>query len=286
MAGDVERDVPERPGTVTSARVTAVHEGRALERADRLATEEPMEIQVRGPGQEAESVAVTMRTPGHDFELAVGFLFTEGLIHSAHQIDSVKYCDTDVPEQLYNVVTVILTEAFDPGSFRRNFYATSSCGVCGKASIDQVQVSCAPLAPGPVVGASVLSRLPDELRKAQRIFEQTGGLHACGLFDARGTLVSVREDVGRHNALDKLVGQMLLEERLPLSDRVLQVSGRVSFEIVQKGAMAGVPIVAAVSAPSSLAVASAGDLGMTLVGFSRGDRFNLYTHEERIDLAS
>ncbi|HXY73621.1 MAG TPA: formate dehydrogenase accessory sulfurtransferase FdhD [Actinomycetota bacterium] len=286
MAGEVEREVPERPGTVTSARVTAVRGGQALERADRLATEEPMEIQVRGPGQEAESVAVTMRTPGHDFELAAGFLFTEGLIHSAHQIESVKYCDTDVPEQLYNVVTVILTEAFDPGTFKRNFYATSSCGVCGKASIDQVQVSCAPLAPGPVLGASVLSRLPDELRKAQRVFDQTGGLHACGLFDARGALVSVREDVGRHNALDKLVGQMLLEERLPLSARVLQVSGRVSFEIVQKAAMAGVPIVAAVSAPSSLAVSSARELGMTLVGFSRGDRFNMYTHEERIDLAS
>jgi FdhD protein len=286
MAREAERDAPERPGAVTSARVTAVRAGQALERADRLATEEPMEIQVRGAGQEAESVAVTMRTPGHDFELAVGFLFTEGLIHSAHQIDSVKYCDTDVPEQLYNVVTVVLNEAFDPGSFRRNFYATSSCGVCGKASIDQVQVSCAPMGPGPVVAASVLSRLPDELRTAQRVFEQTGGLHACGLFDAGGALLSLREDVGRHNALDKLVGQMLMEDRLPLSEGVLQVSGRVSFEIVQKAAMAGVPIVAAVSAPSSLAVASARELGMTLVGFSRGDRFNLYTQEERIDLGS
>jgi len=286
MAREAERDAPERPGTVTSARVTAVHGDRAMERTDRLATEEPMEIQARGAGQDAESVAVTMRTPGHDFELAVGFLFTEGLIHSAHQIDSVKYCDTDVPEQLYNVVTVVLNEAFDPGSFRRNFYATSSCGVCGKASIDQVRISCAPIGPGPVVRASVLSRLPDELRKAQRVFEQTGGLHASGLFDTSGALASLREDVGRHNALDKLVGQMLLEDRLPLAESVLQVSGRVSFEIVQKAAMAGVPIVAAVSAPSSLAVSSARDLGMTLVGFSRGDRFNVYTHEERIDLAS
>ena len=286
MAKEAGRDAPERPGTVTSTRITAVRGEQALERADRLVTEEPMEIQVRGAGQDAESVAVTMRTPGHDFELAVGFLFTENLIHSPHEIDSVRYCDTDVPEQLYNVVTVALNESFDPGSFRRNFHATSSCGVCGKASIDQVRISCAPVGPGPTVGASVLSGLPDELRKAQRVFEQTGGLHASGLFDANGTLVSLREDVGRHNALDKLVGQLFLEERLPLSEHVLQVSGRVSFEIVQKAAMAGVPVVAAVSAPSSLAVSSARELGMTLVGFSRGDRFNVYTHEERIDLSS
>jgi len=284
MAHETEREHSQRPGTVTSARVTAVHDGQALERADRVATEEPMEIQVRGQGQEPERVAVTMRTPGHDFELAAGFLLTEGLIHSAHQIESVKYCDTDVPEQLYNVVTVILTEPFDPGAFKRNFYATSSCGVCGKASIDQVQISCAPIGPGPVIDASVLSRLPDELRRAQRVFEQTGGLHATGLFDANGGLQSLREDVGRHNALDKLVGQMLLEDRLPLSESVVQVSGRVSFEIVQKAAMAGVPIVAAVSAPSSLAVSSAAELGMTLVGFSRAGRFNVYTHGERIRL--
>jgi len=245
-----------------------------------------MEIQVRGTGQEAERVAVTMRTPGNDFELAVGFLFTEGLIHSRDEVESVRYCETELPEQRYNVVTVRLTHPFDPGTFQRNFYATSSCGVCGKASIDHIEVECAPIGPGPTVARSVIAGLPDTLRAAQRVFEQTGGLHASGLFDAGGALQSVREDVGRHNALDKVVGEALLQGRVPLSESVLQVSGRTSFEIVQKAAVAGIPLVAAVSAPSSLAVASAKRMGMTLVGFVRGDRFNVYAHPERIDLAA
>jgi FdhD protein len=270
----------------TTARLLAVRETGTTERTDRLATEEPMEIQVAGPGQKPESVAVTMRTPGNDFELAAGFLFGEGLIRSPDEIASVRYCETDLPEQLYNVVTVRLTRAFDPGSFKRNFYATSSCGVCGKASIDQVQVSCGVLPPGPTVPATVLVGLPDALRAGQRIFEQTGGLHAAGLFEPDGTPVAVREDVGRHNAVDKLVGLMFMSGELPLSGRVLQVSGRVSFEIVQKAAVAGVPLVSAVSAPSSLAVETSLRLGMTLVGFLRGERFNVYTRPERIDLAS
>src|SRR5207244_7859362 len=178
----------------------------------------------------------------------------------------------------YNVVTVRLTRPFDAGSFKRNFYATSSCGVCGKASIDQVRVSCPVIGPGPVVRRSVLVGLPDALRSAQRVFEQTGGLHAAGLFDAEGSLLSLREDVGRHNAVDKLVGHALLDGSLPLSAHVLHVSGRISFEIVQKAAVAGVPILAAVSAPSSLAVETAEHVGMTLVGFLRGDTFNVYTH--------
>jgi FdhD protein len=281
----VQEAEPLRSNT-TSERILAVRGDQQLERADRLATEEPMEIQVRGTGQEAERVAVTMRTPGNDFELAVGFLFTEGLIHSRDEVESVRYCETELPEQRYNVVTVRLTHRFDPGTFQRNFYATSSCGVCGKASIDHIQLECAPLGPGPTVTRSVISRLPDVLRAAQRVFEQTGGLHASGLFDTGGTLQSLREDVGRHNALDKVVGEAFLQGRVPLSESVLQVSGRTSFEIVQKAAMAGIPIVAAVSAPSSLAVASAKRMGMTLVGFVRGDRFNVYAHPERIDLAS
>jgi FdhD protein len=276
---------PLRSNT-TSERILAVRGDQQLERADRLATEEPMEIQVRGTGQEAGRVAVTMRTPGNDFELAVGFLFTEGLIHSKDEVESVRYCETELPEQRYNVVTVRLTHPFDPGTFQRNFYATSSCGVCGKASIDHIEVECAPLGPGPTVARSVIAGLPDALRAAQRVFEQTGGLHASGLFDAGGALQSVREDVGRHNALDKVVGEALLQGRIPLSESVLQVSGRTSFEIVQKAAVAGIPIVAAVSAPSSLAVASAKRMGMTLVGFVRGDRFNVYAHPERIDLAT
>ncbi len=190
-----QQDEPLRSNT-TSERILAVRGDQQLERADRLATEEPMEIQVRGAGQEVERVAVTMRTPGNDFELAVGFLFTEGLIHSRDDVDSVRYCETELPEQRYNVVTVRLTRPFDAGTFQRNFYATSSCGVCGKASIDHIQLECAPIPPGPTVARSVIIGLPDALRAAQRVFEQTGGLHASGLFDTDGKLLSLREDVG------------------------------------------------------------------------------------------
>jgi FdhD protein len=268
--------------TVTSTRVIAVRDGDRFERPDRLATEEPMEIRVHGPEQEPVTVAVTMRTPGNDFELAVGFLTTEGLIRAKDEVLSVVYCDLPAGEQQFNVVTVRLGHAFDPDSIKRNFYATSSCGVCGKASLDQVRVSCAPVGPGPEVPASVISGLPETLRKTQRVFEQTGGLHAAGVFDSDGALASVREDVGRHNAVDKLVGEALLGGDLPLSERILMVSGRVSFEIVQKAAMAGVPMICAVSAPSSLAVESARELGLTVIGFVRGSSFNVYTGPERV----
>jgi FdhD protein len=268
--------------TVTSTRVIAVRDRDRFERPDRLATEEPMEIRVHGPGQEPVAVAVTMRTPGNDFELAVGFLTTEGLIRARDEVLSVVYCDLPAGEQQFNVVTVGLAHTFDPDSIKRNFYATSSCGVCGKASLDQVRVSCAPVGSGPEVRASVISGLPDTLRKTQRIFEQTGGLHAAGLFAPDGALASVREDVGRHNAVDKLVGEALLVGNLPLSERILMVSGRVSFEIVQKAAMAGVPMICAVSAPSSLAVESARELGITVIGFVRGSSFNVYTGPARV----
>jgi FdhD protein len=268
---------------VTTARVLALREGTTFERADRLAGEEPMEIRAGGPGQEPASVSVTMRTPGSDFELAAGFLLTEGLVTSRDEIASVAYCELPDEDQNYNVVTVRLLRPFDAEALRRNFYATSSCGVCGKASLDQVRVACAVLPDGPTVTGSVLLSLPEALRSAQRVFEQTGGLHAAGLFDPAGQAVAVREDVGRHNAVDKLVGWALLNEGL-LSGRVLMVSGRVSFEIVQKAAVAGIPIVCAVSAPSSLAVEVADDVGMTLVGFLRGNGFNVYSHPERIDL--
>jgi FdhD protein len=270
--------------TVTGTRVMTFRRGTAHERADRLATEEPMEIRAGGPGQEPAAVAVTMRTPGNDFELAAGFLFTVGLIDGREAIAAVSYCELPSDEQHYNVVTVRLNRPFDAGAVIRNFYATSSCGICGKASLEHVEVRCDRLPPGPMVPASVIAGLPERLRERQRIFEQTGGLHATGLFDLEGNLMNLREDVGRHNAVDKVVGHALLDGGLPLHDWILQVSGRLSFEIVQKAAVAGIPIVAAVSAPSSLAVQAGGGLGMTVVGFVRGGGLNVYTRPERVDL--
>jgi len=278
-----EPDVPLRRN-VTSARVISVNGEVTLDRPDRLATEEPMEIRAGGPGQEPGPVAVTMRTPGGDFELAVGFLFTEGLIRGRDDIAKVSYCELPPDEQHYNVVTVRLTVPFDHGNLKRHFYSNSSCGICGKASLEDVEVRCAPLSPGPVVGRSVISALPDALRRAQPVFEQTGGLHAAALFDVGGTLLDLREDVGRHNAVDKLIGGVLLSGDGPLSERILLVSGRAGFEIAQKAAVAGIPIVAAVGAPSSLAVDAANHFGMTVVGFVREGRFNVYSRPERVDL--
>jgi FdhD protein len=240
-----------------------------------------MEIRAGPLGQPAEAVAVTMRTPGRDFELATGFLFTEGLIGSA-DVQKVSYCDELDGEQAYNVVTVRTRAPIEPHA-ERNFYTTSSCGICGKAALDQVEVSCEAVTSDIRVTGEVVRGLPGALRPAQKLFEQTGGLHAAGLFTASGGVVTVREDVGRHNAVDKVIGKMLLEGALPLSDRVLMVSGRASFEIVQKAAVAGLPFVCAVSAPSSLAVEAADRLGITLVGFVRDNGFNVYSHSERID---
>jgi FdhD protein len=225
---------------------------------------------------------VTMRTPGSDFELAAGFLFSEGLI-GADAVRRIAYCDdiTD-EEQRYNVVTVTTADPFDHGALHRNFYATSSCGVCGKASLDDVALHCEPVGPGPVVRPEVISGLPEKLRSAQRVFDRTGGLHAAGLFEPEGRLLTVKEDIGRHNAVDKVIGEMLLSADLPLDRHVLQVSGRVSFEIVQKAAMARIPIVCAVSAPSSLAVEAGDRFGMTIIGFVRDGRLNVYSHPERI----
>ena len=267
---------------VTPVRVVAVHGDARSERADALATEEPLEIRAQGPGQDGQRVAVTMRTPGGDFELAAGFLFTEGLV-TPDDVRRVAYCDDlDDDEQRYNVVTVTLAHPFDAERLSRNFYATSSCGVCGKASLDDIAVRCDVVPPGFTVAADVLVSMPDRLREAQRVFDRTGGLHAAGLFDAEGSVLSVREDVGRHNAVDKVIGEQLLAGRVPLADRVLQVSGRASFEIVQKAAVAGIPVVSAVSAPSSLAVDAGERLGVTVVGFVRDGRCNVYTHPDRI----
>jgi FdhD protein len=264
---------------VARARVIAVRDGRARERADGLAAEEPLEVRAAGPGQEPVRVAVTMRTPGHDFELAAGFLVTEGLV-APGDVEAVAYCE-DPGVQRYNVVTVRCRGPFDLGAPERNFFASSSCGICGKAALEAVAVRCEPLADGPSVEAATLLGLPDAMRAAQRVFDRTGGLHAAAVFDPDGLLVALREDVGRHNAVDKVVGSLALDG----SDgdgRILLVSGRLSFEIVQKAAVARVPIVCAVSAPSSLAVDTADALGITAVGFLRPGGFNIYSRPERV----
>ncbi|MBX2955511.1 MAG: formate dehydrogenase accessory sulfurtransferase FdhD [Cyclobacteriaceae bacterium] len=257
--------------------------------SDLVATEEPLEIRI-GYGQLTErqqkSLSVTMRTPGHDFELALGFLFTEGVIQSLDQVESIKYCeDVGRAEERENVVRVELKPEviIDFEKLQRNFYTTSSCGVCGKSSIEAVKVNCTAISVNERINADLIHTLPEKLREAQRVFEHTGGLHASGLFNLKGELILLREDVGRHNALDKVVGAMLLKNELPLSNYMLLVSGRTSFELVQKAALAGIPLLAAVGAPSSLAVNLAEDCGMTLIGFIRDGKFNIYSGKERID---
>ena len=259
--------------------------GEGLEvRDDRIVGEAPLEIRADGPGQEPVAVAVTMRTPGHEAELAIGFLRTEGLIDGP-EVVATEMGDPVALNQPDDTIVVRLSRPFDTSAVaERHFVATASCGICGKASIDEVAVRTDPLPDGPVVSRTVILALPDLLRAAQRAFDETGGLHAAALFSPVGELIVIREDVGRHNALDKLVGSQLMAGALPLHDRILMVSGRVSFEIVQKAAVAGVPILCAVSAPSDLAVETAERLGVTLVGFLRGDGFNVYTHDRRIDL--
>ena len=267
---------------VTSACVIALRDGHVQQRTDALAGEEPLEIRAAGPGQEPVRVAVTMRTPGDDFELAAGFLITEGLV-APDAVEAVTYCE-DPDAQRYNVVTVRTRTVFDLGSAERHFFATSSCGICGKAALEAVTVRCAPLGPGPTVGANVLLAMPDALRQRQRVFDRTGGLHAAGLFGTGGDLRLLREDVGRHNAVDKLVGAVALATGS--GGDVLLVSGRLSFEIVQKAAVARIPILCAISAPSSLAVEAAWELGVTAVGFLRPGGLNIYTHPERVDTES
>jgi FdhD protein len=230
-----------------------------------------------------------MRTPGADFELAAGFLYGEDIIDSPDDVKKISYCvDSDLDaEQRYNIVNVELHggRGFDLRPLERHFYTTSACGVCGKASLEQLELRGCPVIPaGPEVSAEVLTTLPEKLREAQGLFDATGGLHAAALFDEKGELVALREDIGRHNATDKLIGWALLEGRLPLTDHIVLVSGRSSFEILQKCLTAGVPFVCAISAPSSLAVDVAREFGMTLVGFLRGGRFNVYAGSDRIRL--
>jgi len=258
--------------------VTRQTDGQRRRRSDVVATEEPMEIRVETGGR-LFPVSVTMRTPGHDFELAAGFLYTEGVIRSRKEVERISYCTAGQQPQQFNIVTVHLKPkvAFDPLRLSRYVYTTSSCGICGKASLEQIRATCPPPLTGkPHLPDDFFLRLPQAMQQQQTVFARTGGLHAAALFDASGNLVVLREDVGRHNAMDKLVGTLLLTDRLPASESVVLVSGRASFELVQKALMAGIPILAAVSAPSSLAIDLAKEFGMTLVGFLRDGRFNIY----------
>ncbi len=262
--------------------ITRMHQNERLEADDILAAEEPLEIRINYPadgGRVSKSLSITMRTPGADKELAVGFLFTEGIISSYGDVDKCII----IPD---NIVQVVLADHITPDlkKLERNFYTTSSCGVCGKSSIDAVRTVCNIQTTGNdvKVSSSILYSLPEILRAKQDVFEHTGGLHASALFTTEGELLMLREDVGRHNALDKLIGACLEKGMVPLDQYILLLSGRASFELMQKAAMAGIKVIAAVGAPSTLAVQMAEDSDITLAGFLRGERFNIYTKPERI----
>ena len=279
-------DIDVRPGKTATTRVVTVADGKAKASVDDVATEEPMEIRLEAGSQKA-TAAVTMRTPGNDFELAAGFLYNEGIITSRDAIRGIAYCvDPDVDdEQRYNIVTVTLNGSKLPelAQFERHFTMTSACGVCGRASLDALRDrGLKPVTDELRIDAQTIYALPERMREAQRVFASTGGLHASALFNERGELIALREDVGRHNALDKLTGWAFLENRLPLSHSIVLVSGRASYELLQKSASAGIPVVCAISAPSSLAIQTAREFGISLVGFLRGERFNIYTGNERI----
>ncbi|MZE81150.1 formate dehydrogenase accessory sulfurtransferase FdhD [Streptomyces xinghaiensis] len=274
-------------GRVTERRrVVRIRDGAVSARPDTLVAEEPLEIRLGG-----KPLAITMRTPGDDFALAAGFLVSEGVLGRAEELTGIAYCAGATADggNTYNVVDVRLAPGVPVPSItlERNVYTTSSCGLCGKASLDAVRTTARwPIADEPPVRVTpgVLAGLPERLRAAQRVFDRTGGLHAAGLFSPEGELLDLREDVGRHNAVDKLVGRALQDGRLPLSRCVLLVSGRASFELAQKAVMAGIPVLAAVSAPSSLAVDLAEEAGLTLVGFLRGASMNVYAGAERVEV--
>jgi len=273
-----------RPSEAT--RVVTFERGVASMHDDRVAGEEPLEIRLRAGG-ESKTIAITMRTPGHDFELAAGFLFAEGVIGGLSDIREMTYClDGSVDEeQQYNIVNVDLARAALPDlvALERHFTTSSACGICGRATLEALHDRGVPVVTSTLsVAPEVITGLSESLRARQRVFASTGGLHAAALFAPDGTLRIVREDVGRHNAFDKLIGAALLGRPFPLGDCLVLVSGRASYELVQKAIAAGVPVLCAVSAPSSLAVALARDFGVTLAGFVRGERFNVYAHDERI----
>jgi FdhD protein len=264
---------------LVQVRLVKAQNGRARRRTDAVAVEEPMEVRV-----DNKPAAVIMRTPGDDFALAAGFLYTEGLLNSADDIGVISYCrNTDDPA-LMNIVNVKPVRRISLARLKRNTYSASSCGICGKAALDLIRTRVDPIRSRLVVKADILYRLPETLRASQPIFGRTGGLHAAGVFDEHGQLLFLKEDIGRHNAVDKVVGEALMRGSLPLSRHILLVSGRASFEIMQKAARAGLPIVAAISAPSSLAVDFAREFGMTLAGLLRDRTMNVYAGQERIRL--
>jgi FdhD protein len=272
--------VARKARSVDLTQVSEWDDGKLRRKDDYLAAEEPLEIRVGD-----DPLSVTMRTPGHDHELAAGFLLTEGLIQNREQILKLETAEPQDGTNRGNVIQVELAPEAAPDfvKMKRHFFAASSCGICGKASIDSIR-SRLLAAPNPDfrLDAEILVRMPDALRDLQDVFQRTGGLHAAALFNPQGKLLVLREDIGRHNAVDKVIGWALLEGRVPLADSVLLVSGRGGFEIVQKSIVAGVPVVASVSAPSSLAVQLARELRLTLIGFLRGRRFVIYAGEERV----
>ncbi len=276
------------PSSKINTQVWVVEKGILRSRTDRLVTEEPLEIRLVVGGA-YRTIAITMRTPGNDFDLAAGFLYSEGIIYGREDIRRMNHCiDPGVePTNRYNIVNVELTTDIFPEltTLERHFYTNSACGVCGKTSLESLRHRGYLVNQSDVkVAADILYTLPEKLRSRQSIFSSTGGLHAAGLFNVDGELIALQEDVGRHNALDKLIGAALLTDSLPFNNQIVIVSGRTSFELLQKSLIAGVPIICAISAPSSLAVALAQEFGITLIGFLRGEKFNIYSHLERIIL--
>ena len=271
---------------VDNITIHKVSAGTITETADKVAVEEPLQIQLvysTATGQMMKDIAVTMRTPGNDEELAAGFLFTEGIIKNSEDISEIKHAHADE-----NLVQVILKENIMPAlaNAARNFYTTSSCGICGKASIDAIQTHSqyGEVKNNSIIPAAVFYTLQNELKEQQQVFEDTGGIHASALFDVDGKFIMLREDVGRHNALDKIIGTAMMKKQLPLNNCILLLSGRASFELLQKAVMAGIKIIASVGAPSSLAVEMAKENDVTLIGFLKEDRFNIYSGKQRITI--
>jgi FdhD protein len=256
--------------------ILKIDEQRSYRVEDDVVIEEPLEIRVNG-----ESLSVTMRTPGDDFDLAVGLLWTEGIIHSRGEIGTIAYCPDEEQPELKNIVNVGLVDASRKLESSHRLWSNSSCGLCGKATLDAIKQVCQPIRSGITVSSDLICSLPSRLREAQSNFDRTGGIHAAGLFDSHGSVLVVREDIGRHNAVDKILGAGLAGD-LPMPESIMMVSGRLGFEIAQKALVAGVPIVASISAPSSLSVELAIDFGMTTIGFLRGRSMNIYSHPARI----
>ncbi len=285
-SADFLREMAER---VSSASIIKVDRGVSTPKQDLVVREEPLEIRV-GYGletnREQATITVTMRTPGHDEQLCLGFLYNEGMIETRDQVMSAKYCsNVTLEDGGDNIMRVELKPdlKLKTADFTRNFYTNSSCGVCGKATIDHILDNCSVATdPGLAIKKATILGLPEKLKEIQDVFKHTGGLHACGLFDLEGNLSLHKEDVGRHNALDKLIGSLLLQESLPASDKILMLSGRISFELVQKAIRAGILVVVAVGAPSSLAIELADRFGISLIGFLKEHSFNIYTHTQRI----